>query len=85
MPPTFRHPSVTLETDVEVWAPAGWKALPFPPPGYSARFVASAIGRLAPGVTAQDGGARLERLAKSLATEHPDDFRVRGGRQVRLG
>ena len=79
MPPTFRHPSVTLETDVEVWAPAGWKALPFPPPGYSARFVASAIGRLAPGVTAQDGGARLERLAKSLASEHPDDYPARLG------
>jgi putative ABC transport system permease protein len=79
MPPTFRHPSVTLETDVEVWAPAGWKALPFPPPGYSARFVASAIGRLAPGVTAQDGGARLERLAKSLANEHPDDYPARLG------
>ena len=79
MPPTFRHPSVTLETDVEVWAPAGWKASPFPPPGYSARFVASAIGRLAPGVTAQDGGARLERLAKSLASEHPDDYPARLG------
>ena len=79
MPQTFRHPSVTLETDVEVWAPAGWKALPFPPPGYSARFVASAIGRLAPGVTAQDGGARLERLAKSLANEHPDDYPARLG------
>ena len=79
MPPTFRHPSVTLETDVEVWAPAGWKALPFPPPGYSARFVASAIGRLAPGVTAQDGAARLERLAKGLASEHPDDYPARLG------
>ena len=41
MPPTFRHPSATLETDVEVWAPSGWQAAPFPPPGYSARFVAA--------------------------------------------
>ena len=53
--------------------------MPFPPPGYSARFVASAIGRLAPGVTAQDGAARLERLAKGLASEHPDDYPARLG------
>jgi len=33
MPAAFRHPSATLETDVEVWAPAGWQAAPFPPPG----------------------------------------------------
>ena len=32
MPADFRHPSATLETDVEVWAPAGWQAAPFPPP-----------------------------------------------------
>jgi predicted permease len=79
MPASFRHPSVTLETDVEVWAPAGWRALPFGPPGYSARFIASAIGRLAPGVTAQDGAAGLGRLAQTLAGEHPDDYPARLG------
>jgi predicted permease len=79
MPPTFRHPSVTLETDVEVWAPAGWKASPFQSPGYSVRFVASAIGRLAPGITVQDGVARLGHLAQTLAAEHPDDYPARLG------
>jgi putative ABC transport system permease protein len=79
MPPSFRHPSVTLETDVEVWAPAGWKASPFQSAGYSVRFVASAIGRLAPGVTVQDGVARLGHLAQTLATEHPDDYPARLG------
>jgi predicted permease len=79
LPPAFRHPSATLETDVEVWAPAGWKALPFSPPGYSARFIASAIGRLAPGVSPDDGAARLGRLAETLATEHPDDYPARLG------
>ncbi len=79
MPSTFRHPSATLETDVEVWAPAGWKAAPFASPGYSARFVASAIGRLAPGVSAEDGALGLGRLAQTLAAEHPDDYPARMG------
>jgi predicted permease len=84
MPPTFRHPSVTLETDVEVWAPAGWKALPFSPPGYSTRFVASAIARLAPGVSVQDGAGRLAQLAQTLAAEHPDDYPARLGWTPRI-
>jgi len=79
MPADFRHPSATLETDVEVWAPAGWQAAPFPPPGYSARFVASAIARLAPGVSAAAASAGLERLARTLATEHPDEYPARLG------
>ena len=79
MPATFRHPSATLETDVEVWAPSGWQAAPFPPPGYSARFVAAAIARLAPGVTAEAAGAGLDRLARTLATEHPDEYPPRLG------
>ena len=32
MPPTFRHPTQTLETDIEVWAPTGWKEAPFTRP-----------------------------------------------------
>ena len=79
MPAAFRHPSATLETDVEVWAPAGWQAAPFPPPGYSARFVASAIARLAPDVTAKAAGAGLDRLAQALAAEHPDEYPARLG------
>ena len=79
MPASFRHPSVTLETDVEMWAPSGWRAAPFPPPGYSARFVASAIARLAPGVSTADAAAGLDRLARTLATERPDEFPARLG------
>jgi len=79
MPASFRHPTATLETDVEVWAPSGWQAAPFPPPGYSARFVASAIGRLAPGVSVSAAASGLERLAQTLATEHPDEYPSRLG------
>ena len=79
MPPAFRHPSVTLETDVEVWAPSGWKAAPFPPPGYSVRFMPSAIGRLKPDLSIRDASTAVERLAQTLGQEHPDDYPPRLG------
>ena len=79
MPPSFRHPSLTLETDVELWAACGWKSAPFPSPGYSARFMPSAIGRLAPGVSIEAARARLDSLARELTREHPDDYPARLG------
>jgi predicted permease len=77
MPESFRHPSVTLETDVEVWAATGWKAAPFPAPGYSVRFMPSAIGRLSSGMTLDVARARLDSLARELAREHLDDYPAR--------
>ena len=80
MPPWFRHPSLTLETDVEVWAPSGWRAAPFPVnPGNSARFIPSAIGRLAAGVTVDDARGRLEGLARERTQQFPDDYPARLG------
>jgi predicted permease len=77
MPESFRHPSVTLETDVELWAASGWKAAPFPAPGYSVRFMPSAIGRLANGVTLEAARARLNSLAQEMIREHADDYPAR--------
>jgi putative ABC transport system permease protein len=74
MPSSFRHPSVTLETDVEVWAASGWKSAPFPPPSRGAKFIPSAIGRLKPGMTIDESRARLEGLSHELAREHPDAY-----------
>jgi putative ABC transport system permease protein len=74
LPPSFRHPSVTLETDVEVWVPAGWRAAPFPPPSNSARFIPSAVGRLAGGVSLDSARARLEGLGRERVRQFPDDY-----------
>ncbi len=79
MPRSFRHPSVTLETDVEVWAPSGWTTAPFPPPGYSVKFIPSAIGRLKADVSLAEGRARMENLAREMTREHPDDYPPRLG------
>ncbi len=78
-PPSFRHPSVTLETDVEVWAPAGWITAPFPEPAHGRRFLPAAIARLKPGVTVAAAEARLEALGVELRRSHPSDYPERTG------
>ena len=79
MPESFRHPSATLETDVEIWCATGWKAAPFPAPGYSVRFMPSAVGRMAPGVGLHEARARVASLAREIVREHPDDYPARVG------
>ena len=79
MPPSFRHPSLTLETDVELWAASGWRSAPFPTPGYSVRFVPSAIGRIKPGLSVDEASARVENLGRELVRDHPDDYPARLG------
>src|SRR5262249_35610864 len=63
-PPGFRHPGRTLESDVDVWAPAGWVASPFPAPTRRAYYLTGAIGRVAPGWTISAARRRLAELAE---------------------
>lgn len=77
--PEFRHPSVTLETDVEVWAPSGWITAPFPEPAYNRRFLPAAIARLKPGISVEAAQARLEALGAELGRAHPSDYPERTG------
>ncbi len=72
--PDFRHPSLTLETEAEVWAPTGWIAPPFDEPRHSRRFLPAAIGRLKPGVTIEAAQARLDAFAAGLRRSYPDDY-----------
>ena len=84
MPPTFRHPTQTLETDIEVWAPTGWKEAPFTRPSYSARFMPAAIGRVTRGMSIDAARARVESLGAELAREHPDQYPTRLGWMPRV-
>ena len=84
MPPSFRHPAQTLETDVDVWAPSGWRDAPFAKPSYSARFMPSAIGRLKRGLTLDGARARIENLSQAMMREHPDQYPARLGWTPRL-
>ena len=84
MPPSFRHPTQTLETDVDVWSPTGWRDAPFSKPSYSARFMPAAIGRLARGLTVDEARTRIENLSQAMMQEHPDQYPARLGWTPRI-
>jgi predicted permease len=85
MPPGFRHPGRTLQNEVEVWAPSGWIAAPWPNnPPRSARFIPSAIGRLKPGITLAAAQSRLDALANDFRTQFPLDYPPEAGWSPRL-
>jgi predicted permease len=72
MPPGFRHPGRTLDTDVEVWSATGFTGAPFPaPPDRTIRFVPGAIGRLKPGLTVAQAQSQLDSYVAQLARQYP--------------
>jgi predicted permease len=75
MPPEFRHPSRSLASEVDVWAAAGFNALPFPAPAQrSQRILPGAIGRLKPGLTIEQAQARLNTFSAQLSRQYPTDY-----------
>ncbi|HEY2798028.1 MAG TPA: ABC transporter permease [Thermoanaerobaculia bacterium] len=78
--PAFRHPGRSIETDVEVWAPSGWSASPFPSkPSRTSYFLQGALGRLKPGITPRRAQERLDALAAQLRREYANDYPARDG------
>jgi predicted permease len=75
MPPGFRHPGRTLNTDVDVWIATGFNALPFPVPAdRSQRMIPGAIGRLKPGLTVAQAQAHLNAYILQLSLEYPTEY-----------
>jgi putative ABC transport system permease protein len=73
MPPAFRHPGRALRTGVEMWAPTGYRALPFRPLEKSrgAIDLSGAIARLGAGVSMDEAQRRLDAFAATLRAEYP--------------
>ena len=85
MPPGFRHPGRTLNTDVEVWVATGFNGLPFPvPPVRAQRFIPGAIGRLKPGLTVAEAQAQLDAYITQLSRAYPTDYPAAAAWAVRL-
>ncbi|HYL68276.1 MAG TPA: ABC transporter permease, partial [Candidatus Limnocylindria bacterium] len=85
MPPGFRHPGRTLDTDVEVWAATGFNALPFPVPAVrSQRMIPGAIGRLKPGLTVAQAQAHLDAYVSQLSRQYPTEYPAATSWGVRL-
>jgi predicted permease len=74
LPRGFRHPGPTISGDAEVFGAGGFSADPFPPPMRSTRILASAIGRLKPGLTLAQAQARLTAMAADLRHDFPTDY-----------
>ncbi len=85
MPPGFRHPGRTLNTDVEVWIATGFNAAPFPVPAVrSQRMLPGAIARLKPGLTVAQAQAQLDAYTSQLSREYPTEYPAAATWAVRL-
>jgi predicted permease len=85
MPPGFRHPGPTLDTDVEVWLAAGFNALPFPVPAVrSQRMLPGAIGRLKSGLTVARAQGQLDAYISQLSQQYPAEYASAAAWAVRL-
>ncbi|HEY6385387.1 MAG TPA: ABC transporter permease [Candidatus Acidoferrum sp.] len=85
MPPGFRHPGRTLNTDVDVWIATGFNGLPFPVPAQrSLRMLPGAIGRLKPGLTVAQAQAQLDAYVLQLSRQYPTEYPVASTWAVRL-
>ncbi len=85
MPPGFRHPGRTLDTDVEVWVATGFNAAPFPVPAQrSLRMLPAAIGRLKPGLTAAQAQTQLDAYVSQLSRQYPSEYPATARWAVRL-
>ncbi len=73
--PSFHHPGRT-DTEVEVWAPAGWLSAPFPSQPVRRAYLlqGGAIGRLRPGLTIAAAQARIDALAQSSRLQFAADY-----------
>jgi putative ABC transport system permease protein len=84
-PRMFRHPGRGTATDVEVWAPAGWLASPFPAqPIRRAYVLQGGLGRLKPGVTPALAQQRVDVLIGELRKQYPVDYPVGAGWAMRV-
>lgn len=79
MPAGFRHPGRTLQSDVQVWSPAGFRGAPFAAPNRSRRFLEGCLARLQPGVTIEQVQARLDAYGAQVRRQFPEDYPARIG------
>ncbi len=85
MPPGFHDPGATVEqSNIDVWAAAGFAGDPAPPPQRNLRILPEAIARIKPGLTIAAAQSRVNALVASLQKEFPDDYPPQSAWRVRL-
>ncbi len=78
MPPGFRHPGRTVQSEVDVWSPAGF-GRGAGPPNRSRRRLEGCLARLQPGVTPQQAQARLLDYGATVSQQFPSEYPTRNG------
>jgi predicted permease len=73
-PAQFRHPTRAGAQAIGLWATAGFRANPFPPPLRGARILPGIIGRLKPDITPLQAQSRLQVLAAELRKQYGSDY-----------
>ncbi len=76
MPPGFRHPGRTLQNDVQMWGPAGFRASPFATESQPAvsSGIAGASAARRHGRTGADTAGRVRRqVSQQFAADYPPD------------
>jgi predicted permease len=85
MPPHFRHPGRTLQSDVDVWSPAGFRSTgSAPPPSRSRRRLEGCLARLQPDVTIEQAQARLAEYGLTVSQQFPADYPARNDWRPRV-
>jgi predicted permease len=79
MPPGFRHPGPTINSDVDVWAATGFRAAPFPKAQRSIRILPGAIARLKPGVAPERAAEVLRTMGAAWRHDYAGDYPSRQG------
>jgi putative ABC transport system permease protein len=78
MPPGFRHPGRTLQSDVDVWSPAGFRSGPLAS-ARGRRRLEGCLARLQPGVTPEQAQARLADYGVRVSRQFPSEYPARNG------
>ena len=84
MPPDFQHPGRTVQSGVDMWSPAGFRATPFGEPNRSRRFLEGALARLKPGVSLAQAQSALDAYGADVRQRFPSDYPDRNGWNPRL-
>ena len=76
MPQGFGHPGRTLQSDVDVWSPAGFRSGPM---SRGRRRLEGGLARLQPGVTLESAQSRLAEYGSQVSQQFPADYPAQNG------
>jgi putative ABC transport system permease protein len=78
MPPGFRHPGRTLQSDVDVWSPSGFRGSPASL-SRNRRRIEGCLARLQPGVSLDQARAGLAEYGAAVSLQFPSDYPTQDG------